>query len=268
MSAGNGKAPAAQAAGATIYWAALMERSVQEQGVLALMRVAEYNGRFANFKQMQTPYQRTDMARNNLVATFLEVSTHPHDALVMLDCDHIHPHDVVAKLARHDPERVGVIGAQAHRRGAPFDMCAFIRVGARLHTIAEWERGAVIPCVIVGTGAILIRRWVFDRLGEAGVQPPFFRYAYQDGSRQQPTEDVHFGLACEHAGVAHHVDTSVQIPHLIAGTVDEDSWLAWMADNPGTTVEVTDDLGNGQMVTSHPDPAPYQVPDLTLRVED
>ncbi len=263
MSNNGHEHPAANAAGPQLYWAALMERSVQDQAVLSLLRLAAYTGRFDHIHQMQMPYTRTDSARNNLVATFLEISKHPSDGLIMMDCDHTLPHDLVLKLARHDPEQYGVVGAQAHRRGQPFDMCAFMRVGDQLHTIAEWEPGALIECAVVGTGAMLIRRWVFECLMAADIRPPFFRYAYQDNVLQQPTEDIHFGLACEHVGISHYVDTSVQIPHLIVSVVDQDSWFAWRQDHPESTVEVEDDLGKGAVVVRKRTPDSYITEALT-----
>lgn len=220
-----------------VYWCTLFERAMEQHGVAALLRVADKCGQ-KGYSQIQTPYQRTDSARNNIVAKFLEVTSdkdgvaiNPNDMLVMLDCDHIHPGDIVTQLTRHDPS-LGVVAAQAHRRGEPFDMCAFIRVGETLHTVAEWEDGALLECAVAGTGAIMIRRWVLDLLSESGVKYPWFRYAYEEQTQSFPSEDVYFGLCCEHVGVSHWVDTSVKIPHLITSTVDETSWFDYMKDHP------------------------------------
>lgn len=214
---------------ATVFWAALLERNVQEHGVLSLLAVASHCGK-NGYRQLGLSYMRTDAARNTLIAKFREMATDPNDVLVMLDCDHRHPQHIVERLVSHGPE-IGVVGAQAHRRGSPFDMCAFLRVGQQLHTLGEWPQDALIPVVIVGTGAIAIRRWVFDKLEAEGFQQPFFRYIYTDGGLNMPSEDIFFGLICEQAGISHHVDTGCITPHLITNEIDQSSWEQWRREH-------------------------------------
>jgi hypothetical protein len=204
-------------------------------------------------------YQRTDTARNRAVAAFLEVSQDPNDALIMMDCDHILPEHIIAELVRHDPSVYGVVGAQAHRRGAPFDMCAFVRVDNKLHTIGEWEDGQLLPCVIVGTGAIMIRRWVFGRLDEMNIPAPYFRYAYGDNVPDYPSEDVYFGLCCEAAGVPHWVDTTIKIPHLAMHPITQDDWFEYAEMNPGIMTPIQPEIEEEK-------PA-FDYPNLTNRVE-
>jgi hypothetical protein len=214
---------------ATVFWAALLERSVPEHGALSLMAVASHCGK-NGYRQLGLSYMRTDAARNTLIAKFREVAHDPNDVLVMLDCDHRHPMDIVERLVSHGPE-IGVVGAQAHRRGSPFDMCAFVRVGQQLHTLGEWPPDSLIPVAIVGTGAIAIRRWVFDQLDAAGFPQPFFRYVYTDGGLNMPSEDIFFGLICEQAGIPHHVDTGCVTPHLIVNEIDQSSWEQWRREH-------------------------------------
>jgi hypothetical protein len=212
---------------AQVFWSTLLERSVQEQAVIPLLAVA---GRAANqgYSLLATGYQRTDTARNYLIDVFLKNTTDPDDCLVMLDCDHAHPVDIVERLAAHN---VGVVGALAFRRGEPFDPCFFVRTpDGKLAHLLEWRglmRGAV-----VGTGAVAIRRWVFDKLTEAGFGWPFFRYAYTDEETLRASgfqsEDVYFALNCEKAGIPHHCDTTLVTPHLITSAVDDETWKRWV----------------------------------------
>jgi hypothetical protein len=178
------------------------------------------------------------------VETFCAQTDDPEATLIQLDSDHNHPQDILDRLAAHD---CGVIGALAFRRCEPFDPCAMFR-GAdnQLHSIATWEDGAtVIPCTVVGTGAIAIKRWVFDALRDKGYKPPYFKYFYPDETKAYPTEDVYFGLICDDAGIAHHVDVSLVTPHMTIGEVDAASWTQWLSDHP-EDMKPIDEIGYTQ----------------------
>lgn len=240
----------------TVFWAGLMERSVQDNAVLSLLGVAAHGGMMGHV-MMTGPYQRTDTARNKFVDMFLKASHSPLDALVMVDCDHILMPDLVSRLARFDPEQQGVVGALAFRRGEPYDPCFFKRgPDGELYSQITLN-GKLSRCAIVGTGAILIRRWVFDRLAEHGYQVPYFRYAYKDGDMTTvPSEDVYFGMCCENAGIDHWCDTSTEIPHLISSFVDTASRLQWIEDHH-EEIEMVD-LDEGERY-----PIPDEMPLLT-----
>jgi hypothetical protein len=72
----------------------------------------------------------------------------------------------------------------------------------------------------VGSGAIAIWRWVFDRLEEAGFGWPYFRYEYPADYGYDQSEDVFFARCCYAAGVEHFCDTGVEVPHLIRAVAD------------------------------------------------
>lgn len=192
---------------------------------------AEKNGYIRIFH----PYSRTDQARNDLSKVFMELADDPEDTLVMLDCDHLHPPDIIERLAVHPPER-GVVGALAFRRGAPHFPCFFHRDPSGVyHIITEWEKGTLLGGQmgsIVGTGAIAIKRWVFERLDSQGFHWPFFRYAYMPNGPVQPSEDIYFGEACEQCGILQYCDTSLETPHLTVGRIDSGSWELWQANHP------------------------------------
>lgn len=211
----------------TVYWAALLERSTQDNAVQTLLDVASHAGQMG-YRRLRWPYSRTDVARNSLVAEFQRLAGDPDDALVMLDNDHLMPPDVITRLLAWNQ---GVVGALAFRRGVPYFPCFFVKQDGAYQVMLEYEAG-LIECALVGTGAIAIRRRVFDALDEAGYGWPYFRYAYPKGEQVHPSEDIYFGQICEKAGIPHHVDTTFCIPHITAATIDEESWKQFQADHP------------------------------------
>lgn len=215
-----------------VYWSLLMERSIQELAVKSLIGIASQCGALG-FQNIVTGYARVDVARNKIVQCFLEATQDPDASLVMLDCDHNHPKDIVPRLARF-PHEVGVIGALAFRRGMPFDPCFYMRVNEGL--VCPIEFGEILKGVAVGTGAICIKRWVFEELEKSGWKYPYFRYEYPDYDPKSPvdfpSEDMVFAKACEKIGIAHYCDTSLITPHLTMAEIDQESWLQYLADNP------------------------------------
>lgn len=211
----------------SVFWVMLLERSLMDVAVDAALDVATWCGRLG-YNRIAVPYMRTDMARNAIVKIFMENANEPDDALVMLDCDHAHPVDIVERLASHPTER-GVVGALYFRRGAPYDPLFFTvketdDSSPLLHAPAEWEQGKTYECDVVATGGMLIRRWVFDTLRSAGVAWPYFQYAYPKPHYQQ-TEDVYFGLRCREAGIKHYCDTALIVPHLTVQGINLETWV-------------------------------------------
>lgn len=221
-----------------VYWSVLLERAVQDTAVNALLTLAQRAGHLG-FMRLVMPYQRVDVARNRFVSKFLEVtdnSGHPNpaDVLIMLDNDHNHPADLLERLVSH-PTECGVVAAKAHRRGAPYDPVLFLRMeDGQLHSLADWEPEAkLIAGAVAGTGAIAIRRWVFDKLQAEGYGVPFFRYVYPDG-QNFPTEDMYFGKLCEKVGIPHYMDMTLEIPHLTTTEITGRTWDDWKASHADT----------------------------------
>src|ERR1044071_1567025 len=106
-----------------VYVAVVMDKYLEQYAVNALLQVAAHCGKHG-FDQILWPSQRVDVNRNNIVRMFLQASKRDDDTLVMLDSDHVHPADIVERLVAHD---VGVVGALAFTRGAPFMPCFFFR---------------------------------------------------------------------------------------------------------------------------------------------
>jgi hypothetical protein len=207
-----------------VFWSILPDKSIQEYAFMASLAVASRAGNLG-YTYITSNCQRTDVARNRLAKAFRELSRDPNDVLVMLDCDHTHPHDTIERLVAH-PVEYGVVGALAFRRGDPFFPCFFMRgVNGKLAHPLEFT-GELMRCAIVGTGAIAIRRWVLDMLANAGYEVPFW-YAYDDDMHktgEYQSEDIAFGLACEKLGIAHYCDTSLITPHLMAAAIDQTAW--------------------------------------------
>lgn len=219
-----------------VFWGVLLERTLLGHAVDSLLDISHVNAHYG-YTRISIPYMRTDMARNRMAASFLEVSRSSNDVLVMLDGDHIHPADVVTRLVCYDPEQVGVIGALYFRRGKPYDPLFFQRFedSGGLLNPAEWEDGMVYQCTAVATGAIAIRRWVFEKLDAAGLGFPYFQYEYPENSDFSMTEDIFFALQCEKAGIPHFCDTSIQTPHLTVKTITKDDWDKYREENPNAT---------------------------------
>jgi len=218
-----------------IYWTVLSERTINGHAVDALLD-ASFVAAKKNYARIAIPYMRTDMARNRAAQSFLEIAGNPNDALIMLDCDHIHPHDILVRLAANDPA-LGVVGALYFRRGEPYDPLFFRRTNGDLRNPAEWDLGCLYECDAVATGAIIIRRWVFDKLTEAGHGYPWFQYTYPVEAEFSMTEDIFFAGLCEQTGIRHYCDTSLITPHLGIKVIGPDTWEAYKEAHPEILVD-------------------------------
>ncbi len=206
-----------------IFWTILPEKAVQEYAFMSSLAVASRAGNLG-YTYMGANCQRTDVARNKLARAFRKLAKDKNDVLVMLDCDHVHPHDIIERLISYKPDH-GVVGALAFRRGEPYFPCFFLRKDGKLLQPLQFT-GELMPCTIVGTGAIAIRRWVFDAVAKAGYKAPF-TYDYNDmmhETGEYQSEDVAFGLICERLGIAHYCDTGLITPHLTVAVIDDNTW--------------------------------------------
>ena len=224
-----------------IFWSVLPERNgaANDQCYLNHLVVASHAGQ-NGYSLISGGYARTDLARNNMCKTFLDMTKRDNDLLVMLDTDHKYPAQVVRMFADNDP-KLGVVGALAYRRGEPYDPLWFIRNNGQLLTPVEFAMGEVYSCAIVSTSAISIRRWVMLELTRKGYLWPWFRYEYPT-SNDMPSEDMYFGRICEAAGIAHHVDTRIEIPHSTYQFIDKTTHIEHIRKHPelvrGDTVKI------------------------------
>jgi hypothetical protein len=171
---------------------------------------------------------RVDIARNRAARKFMEVSRRPKDTFIMLDADHEHPRTVIDILVAHDK---GVVGALCFRRTSPFDPQVYIRdEEGELLQPATWG-SQLLKSTIVGTGAISIQRWVFEKLEAEGFRYPWFRMMYEDGEDSFLGEDWYFGTICEKAGIEQWCDMGFVSPHIANRLVTKADYDQWRAEH-------------------------------------
>lgn len=210
-----------------IHWCLLMERSIQEHAVDAMLDVATFAGH-KGYVRLSIGYTRVDVARNTAVAMFQEPkpakmrANSPDDYLVMLDGDHCHPYNILDGLTRHD---LPVVGALAFRRAEPYDPLIFREdANGKLKRIDHWT-GGLMQVEAVGFGAIAIKRRVFDQLAIAGYEPPYFRFDYRlNNPIWSFGEDLYFAELCKKCDIAIYCDTDIVTPHLTVREIVGDEW--------------------------------------------
>jgi len=208
-----------------------MERTIPDYAFASFMDMAMRAGHLG-FARINIGYSRIDVARNTVAKSFILQARNDDDTLVMLDMDHLHPDYTVERLASHDED---VVCALAFRRCPPYDpqIYRFNDDGALVQP-SEWGQG-LLKIDAFGCAAIAIKRRTFRKLDESGMSYPYFRFWYPKGmglDNRFPSEDIFFGLSCRSAGIDCYCDTTVVSPHLTVGTVQEDTWQAYLADHP------------------------------------
>lgn len=222
-----------------VYWSMLMERYLPDVAVNAALDIAMSAG-MNGFTRITVPYGRVDAVRNLITDAFMSVPGNPEDILIMLDCDHAHPADIVTRLAsrmKHNLE-IGVLGALAFRRSAPFDPMWFVRQddGSLLNP-AEFD-GDVYECSAVGSAAIGIKRWVLAEIEKAGFPYPF-RYEYRERRNGwRSSEDMYFAKLCEELKIKQFVDCGIETPHLKLTGVGRKDWDSYKEQNPHILTEM------------------------------
>lgn len=227
-----------------VFWGVMMERSVAYGPVNHLLDIAMHAGMIGAMR-ISVPYQRVDAARNQMVEAFRAIATSPDDTLVMLDCDHRHPESIIERLA---VRKMGVTAALAFRRSKPYEPMFFVRDSKGQLRSPGITKPVTYECDATGTAAVAIKRWVFDRLAEAGDHY-FFRYEYRDcpfGWRS--SEDMYFAKLCEDAGIKHHVDCSLVTPHMGIKNVDQGTWEEYREEHPEIVTMDAEEVGEDQEI--------------------
>jgi hypothetical protein len=190
---------------------------------------------------LKQDYTRTDLARNRFATKLLE-SDYTH--LLMLDIDHVHPADIIQRLARWPmmkPE-VQVVGGLNFRRSEPYEPCCFFRdeEGGNVTTPAKWKPG-LMKVDYIGTGSILIAREVFEK-----IEPPWFYNVYgieANWDDQWPGEDIGFSEKCHAAGIDMYVDTTTSSPHVAERLITEQTFRHYLAQHPEKYRELEQEEG-------------------------
>jgi hypothetical protein len=165
----------------------------------------------------RVPYGRVDIVRNRLATQILTTMQYSH--LLMLDIDHIHPHDIIQMFAADillSPE-IKVLSGWNFRRGKPFDPVAgMLDDKGRRMMFEDWPKG-VIEVDEVGGGSLMVHRSVFET-----IPPPWFFNVYDKvWENEYPGEDVGFSQKCREYGIPMYADTRISSPHCIDSTVTE-----------------------------------------------
>jgi hypothetical protein len=190
---------------------------------------------------IEHPYGRTDYVRNIVSDEFrkpMRGNEPYYTHILMLDADHIHPLDIVQRLARRvieDPERL-VVGGLNYKRTAPFTPCAFLKDpngGENFYSLIDIPDG-IFETDMIGTGCILIHRDVFEIL-----EQPYFYYEYAGaGDGNFPSEDIGFSRKCQEAGIKIWCDANITSPHMTDGIINRETYENYMEEYPAEKDEI------------------------------
>lgn len=231
-----------------VFWSVLLERAVDGDAVGRLLDVAGVAA-LSRAKRISVGYQRTDDARNTASKIFCMSTSEDEDVLVMLDNDHMHPADIVPRLAKQCDAAHEVVAALAFRRSEPHDPLMFTH---RNEVTGAWDvpvtfENRLQECIYAAPCAMAIRRSVFRRFDAAGFPYPYWRVIYDRVKLDRiPGEDIYFGETCEKVGIPHWVDTSFETPHITKKVIGREEWweyLKWGEAHPDEVAKKHSALG-------------------------
>jgi len=175
-------------------------------------------------------YTMIPFARETIVKHLLAHPEFTHT--VMLDQDHIHPPDIVFRLAKRvDEDRSKLlVAALNYRRGPPYDPVGYWDNGkGKLYTIPPAQWGTEMRTVdVAGLSAAIMARELFEAFG-----PPWFDMDWSgEVMGNYPGEDTCFSRKARAAGIQLWVDPTICSPHLKMDVVDRQYHERWVADHP------------------------------------
>lgn len=137
--------------------------------------------------------------------------------LLQLDMDHSFEPDLLARLLnlmnKYDrPDyRVGVVGGLYLHKQPPYNPTIWQFTGQEDQTvpILNWPEGEVLEVGVIGTGALLVKRWVFDRIEKELGEKPFSVSEYKG----LVGEDFAFARRCRKLGIPMLVDPRIEGHH-------------------------------------------------------
>jgi len=196
-----------------------------DEAFMGFMRIAQQGWALVDQSYTMIPYARESIAKHLL--------SHPEFThTVTLDQDHVHPPDIVMRLAKRvDEDRSKlVVAALNYRRGPPHDPVGYWDNGkGKLYTVSPAEWGTEMRTVdVVGLSAAILARECFEAFG-----PPWFDMDWSLAwAGAYPGEDTCFSRKAKAAGIQLWVDPTICSPHLTMDVVDRTYHERWVTDHP------------------------------------
>jgi GT2 family glycosyltransferase len=166
-----------------------------------------------------------DLNRNQLVEKALELGA---DWLLFLDADMTHPPDLISALLQDAEESGAAVVSATYFKKLPPHVCVSAYAGRRHdpQLLVPLDPAAVkglIECDVIGLGAALIHREVFEAVGG-----PWFEYErWRRTGLKSVTEDVPFCRRARAAGFRILTDTRLVCGHVRQLEVEEADWLRY-----------------------------------------
>lgn len=165
-----------------------------------------------------------DLSRNQLVQKSLELGA---DWLLFLDADMTFPPELCSALLADAQASGAHILSACYFKKVPPHQCVSARLlhpeDPQLLTPIDTAAKGLIACDVIGLGAALIRREVFEKLAY-----PWFEYeVYEQTGERVVTEDVPFCRKAKAAGERILTDTRLGCGHVRQILVDESHWLLY-----------------------------------------
>lgn len=186
--------------------------SVLTEFAESMIQMVDFNGHYVcgpnqRIKYLKTGHSFHSIARNDLVDSI------EGDWLLQLDTDHAFDPDLLARLLlrmnKYDADVVG--GFYLHKK-PPYNptIWGFIGDDDKAAYQTDWPTGEILEVGVVGTGCLLARRQVFERIVDELGEHPFStaEYSHTIG------EDFAFARRCKKLGIRIIVDPEVECHHL------------------------------------------------------
>lgn len=141
------------------------------------------------------------------------------DFILFVDSDNVPPADALPRMLAH---RWPLVSGVILERRPPFSVCAVAGDGPwRRVFLSDLPETGGLPVFTCGTGCLLVKRSVFDRLLR-----PYFRVGQYD--MEHLTEDTDFTTRARLSGIAPLLACDVRVGHvfsMLSYADDESYWL-------------------------------------------
>jgi hypothetical protein len=198
-------------------------------------------------------------ARNDLLAR-LRKAGHRHEFVLLMDDDMVPPPDALVKMIDHDKDIVA--GACTVRTDPPLPNFRVYDEKARTyHTAFEWGGEGLIEVGGVGAAFMLVKRHVFDAIGEYTMAQTYprkylgmsaevadrleagcrkraadtfdqgwFEFLKQPDGDGEFGEDISFCFKARECGFTINVDTTIRVGHIGAYAYSIDDYMSYQQE--------------------------------------